>query len=302
MSEELTEYATGWVDDQEAVTEVVQGLPWSNFGATDAGAVSFDEIPDHVYGWKDYQEITGQPWPIFNQQNYGTCVSFGTASAMLYTQVGEIKRGDKEQVKVPSMEVVYSGSRVEVGGGRIRGDGSVGAWAAKWVNQWGIVPQGIHGQHDLTKYDGARARKWGAPGAGCPNDLEPVAKQNPVGAVTLVTSFEDACIALSQGFGINVCSNQGFRMSRDSEGFCTAAGSWSHSMAFIGYRKGKRPGLFVVNSWGGNSTTGPAPEGGPASGWWVEAKVADNMLRARDSFAYSKFTGFPKNQSIDWIV
>ena len=34
----------------------------------------------------------------------------------------------------------------------------------------------------------------------------------------------------------------------------------------------------------------------------LEAKVADNMLRARDSFAYSKFTGFPKNQSIDWIV
>ena len=126
MSEELTEYTTGWVDDQEAVTEVVQDLPWSNFGATDAGAVSFDEIPDHVYGWKEYEEIAGKPWPIFNQGNVGTCVSFGTSAAMLFTQISEIKRGDHEQPRTPSMEVIYAGSRVEVGGGRIRGDGSVG--------------------------------------------------------------------------------------------------------------------------------------------------------------------------------
>ena len=40
-----------------------------------------------------------------------------------------------------SPEVIYGGSRVEIGGGRIRGDGSIGAWAARWVRDYGVVPR-----------------------------------------------------------------------------------------------------------------------------------------------------------------
>ena len=296
----MNEYEMGWVDNQEWVEEVVGTLPWRNFGATQAGADTLADIPSEVLGWKHYEQLTGQKWPMLNQGSVGSCVSFGTTQALLYTMSCEIVAGDAETVRIPSMEVIYAGSRVEVGGGRMRGDGSCGAWAADWVRRWGVVPQDVYGDIDLTSYDPARAKRWG--NSGCPESLESVAKINPIGATTLVTSFDDACLSLASGYGINVCSSQGFGMTRDSDGYCRTSGSWAHSMAFIGYRKGgKRPGLFVVNSWGGNSTTGPTPDDAPASGWWVDASVADSMLRGKDSFCYSKFTGFP-SRKIDWRI
>lgn len=301
MSEEITEYATGWVNDPEAVAEFVAELPWKNFATTEAAGLTFGELPEVFLGFKHYEEVTGQPWPVWNQGSYGTCVAHGEGKKIVYTAACEIKRGDKEQIKMPSRDVIYAGSRVEVGGGRYRSDGSNGAWAAKWINKWGVVPAEKFGEHDLTEYSGARSRKWGAPGAGVPSELEAEAKKHPMGACTLVTNFEDACVALFQGYGINVCSDRGFRMTRDSEGFCSPSGTWNHSMSFIGFRKGKRPGLLLDNSWGATSTGGPRPDGIPPSSWWVDASVCNYMLGQKDSFTGSNFDGFPLNL-IDWLI
>jgi hypothetical protein len=289
-------YTMGWVDEPAQVEAVVSTLPFQSFGETPAGKhTDLDQIPEQVWGWDLYKLATGSQWPVVDQKSVGSCVSFGTANAILYTQCAEVVGGDPEEVLMPCQEVIYGGSRYEVNGGRVpfRGDGSVGAWAAKFVNQWGVLPRGIYGSYDLTTYSETRCRQYGA--SGVPAELETLAKKNPVQDITLVTSFDDACLALANGMGISVCSNRGFRIRRDSEGFATPSGSWAHCMAFIGYRRtGKRPGLFCVNSWGPNAHTGPTvtPDA-PVSGFMVDADVAERMLQAKDSWAFSKFQGFP---------
>lgn len=287
----------GWVDDPDAVGEIVSSLEIQSFGSTPAADIRFQDIPDHVHGWELYRSATGQNWPELSQGDIGSCVSFGTTQALLFSMSAEYMAGQRERVTMACMEAIYGGSRVEVGGGKIRGDGSIGAWAAKWIKDWGIIPQNVFGEYDLTKYSVDRCREWGSKGV--PDILEPIAKEHPIKDFVPVMTFENACKALASGYGINVCSNQGFKMERDTEGFCGPEGRWGHSMAFVGYCKGKRPGLFIVNSWGSNTTKGPTPGGFPKSGWWVDASVADRMLRGGDSFAYADVKGFPIKR-IDW--
>ena len=299
MADEIQEF--GWIDDPDAVEAVVTGLPMPTWRDTPASGVDEASLPDEVLGWQAWQKASGTAWPELSQGSVGSCVSFGTSHAIMLTAACEVLAGDPEETRIPSMEVIYAGSRVEVGGGKLTGDGSIGAWAAEFVRRWGVVPQGVHGSYDLSKYDQKRCREWGR--IGVPAALEDVAKKHPVGNCTLITSFSDAVSAIGQGYGIQVASNRGFRLVRDSEGYAAPSGKWGHSMSFIGYRKsGKRPGLFIVNSWGFNSTTGPKSHpDAPASGWWVDAEVADSMLKQRDSFAFSKFTGFPP-RSINWLI
>src|SRR5437763_1529398 len=83
---------------------------------------------------------------------------------------GPIASWAAEEYRDLAQEVIYGGSRVEVGGGRLRGDGSVGAWAAKFVHDYGVVPRGVHGRYDLSRYDERRCREYGA--RGVPGDLE----------------------------------------------------------------------------------------------------------------------------------
>ena len=292
----------GWVDDPSAVDAVLESLPNPVWSTTPASATDPATQPEEVLGWRIWEQAAGTPWPELNQGQVGSCVSFGTTHAVMFSMASEIINGDREIVRVPAPEPIYGGSRVEVNNGRapFRGDGSVGAWAAKWVRTWGIVAQDKYPSVDLSSYSESRAREWGS--RGVPTEIETIAKQHPIGDTTLITSFSDACSALASGYGISVCSNRGFSMRRDEDGFCKPSGSWGHCMSFIGMRRtGKRPGLFIVNSWGFSSTTGPKSHpDAPASGWWVDADTADQMLKSRDSWAFSKFAGFPQRDQLDW--
>lgn len=285
----------GWVDDPEQVELVQAQMPYQSFGETEAGqAVSFDAIPDELWGWELYKLAThGQPWPNTNQGSVGSCVSFGTANAIRFTMAAEIVEGDPEEVRQPCEEVIYGGSRVEIGGGRLRGDGSIGAWAAQWAVRYGVVARGVYGEYDLTTYSETRCRNFGS--KGIPTILEDEAKKNPILEVVKITTFKDACVALASGYGIATCSNRGFRMARDAEGFCSPSGSWAHCEAFISYRKGgKRPGLFLQNSWGPNAHSGPTVKpDAPRGGFMVDADVAERMLAYGDSWAFKLFKGYP---------
>lgn len=161
-------------------------------------------------------------------------------------------------------EVTYAGSRVEVGGGRLRGgDGSVGAWAAQFVQKYGVVSREVHGQYDLTKYSESRARSWG--NSGVPDDLELVARQHSVRDITLVKTWADAKRALSQGYGIAICSDQGFAMQRDSRGVAAPKGRWAHCMCLDGYHIDESGNEFghIENSWGGEYPYRPCGLGHP---------------------------------------
>ena len=287
MSEQLDElqviesiYKPGWVDDPVEVVEIVSQLPHPLFSGTPAGEAA-DE-PDHVYGWKLYERVNGKPWPSGSQGSVGSCVSWGTVAAVELTMCSEIVAGQPEEYKPLAQEAVYALSRVEIGKRRIRSDGSVGAWAAQAVRDYGVIARGVYGSIDLTQYSAARCKDWGW--AGLPDELEPVAKKTPVKEFSLVRTAQDCRRALANGYGVSVCSNQGFRLARGADGYCEPRGTWAHCMAIIGYQKKPRDGFFIMNSWGSSVYSGPTGAGdGPAGGFWADSHVVERMLAQGDS-------------------
>jgi hypothetical protein len=295
-------FHTGWVDQPDTVQAIAAQLPFKVFGDTPAGQ-SVEELPKSAYLWQIHEQLMARPPPCKNQNPIGSCVSFGTNTAIERTMVSEISRGKQPfQFKHIAEEVTYGGSRVEVGGGRISGDGSVGAWAAQFVQKYGVVPREKIGSYDLSVYDPTRCRAWGR--TGVPDDLEQFARQHPVKEITRVASWEEFKRAIANGFGVAICSNVGFTMQRDSRGVCRPSGSWAHCMAGDGYHvdtDGKEYG-HIENSWGPNAHTGPVGWGNPTTaGFWAESRVIDRMLKQGDSWAFSAVKGFPARK-LDWLI
>lgn len=293
----------GWHRDDDQISANLDPERTVQFVQTPAGrAVMADD--EDVLLYRAVRKAAGLPpdeYPNVNQGSVGSCVGAGNKHCVDALQAVQIGNGARFDWKPVSLEVIYAGSRVEIGGGRIRGDGSVGAWAAKWLKDYGVVPMEQVGEYDLTSYSASRARSWGR--TGVPDDLEPAARQHPVKGTALVKSWQDVDRAIRQGYPVSVCSNQGFTMDRDREGFCSRQGTWNHCMAIIGVKGGRRPGGFVLNSWGDKAHTGPRyPDDAPPAGFWADADVIDRMVRQGDSFALSDAVGFPSRKLPDWFV
>lgn len=285
----------GWHPNARWTEEIVATLPHPVFG------LAADHLKDSGKGkvvllHKSVEKVTKKPFPV-NHQTIGDCVSHGWAlgvDVLKCVQI-DLEQQPQEWNNLTATEVIYAGSRVEIGGGRLgNGDGSLGAWAAKWVTEYGVIARGVYGSIDLSTYDGNRAKKWGARGAGVPDDLEPIAKQFPVRTVSLVTTYEQARDSIANGYPVPVCSMQGFSSTRDSEGFAKPQGQWAHCMLFMAVDDShRRPGLLCMNSWGPNWISGPTRHDQPPGSFWVDADVCNRMLRGQDSFAISNFAGYP---------
>lgn len=280
----------GWHHDPEKVAAIQSTLPQPVWGGTPAASLS--DYPKEIFGWRLWKEATGTEWPVLNQGQVGSCCSFGASHAVMYSQAAEAVMGDEETPLIPCMEFIYGVSRVQVGGGQLgRGDGSLGVWVAKAVRDYGILEQAQHGQYDCRKYDQNRCRDWGS--SGPPQELLSEARDNKVGAITQMRSFDDCVQALAQGYGVNLCSQQGFSSTRDGQGFADPKGTWSHSMAAIAYRL-DRPGLFICNSWGtAYFSGGRYPDDMPLQGFWADKSVVERMLDCGDSWSHSNVDGFP---------
>jgi hypothetical protein len=251
-------YAQGWVDDQPAVWETVRaieatGVP-AMFAAAAPGLLTGDDDAP-IFLWKAEEKILGKMLKSWNQKGVGACVGFGNGRAGQDVLLWEIAAGEPEEWPGAeiSPEVIYGGSRVEVGGGRIGGDGSVGAWAAKWVKDWGLVPRGVYGSLDLTEYSESTCRKLGS--QGIPSDVEDLAKIHPVTGIAMVKTGAEYWAALGGGKPVAICSNRGFTTTL-KRGFCSPSGTWNHCMEgrgrFTHPTKGKC--AVIQNSWDGYST------------------------------------------------
>lgn len=293
------QFGQGWVNDPEQVQAVLGTLPIKAFAATPAGQQQ--ELPQAVYLWKAYEKLFARPPPVKNQGQVGSCVSFGTNTAIERTLAAEIVAGQRFDWTRFVEEATYGGSRVEIGGGRIRGEGSVGAWAAKFVTQYGCVPRQKYDQQDLSTYSESLCRNWGR--SGVPDWAETVARKFPVKETTIVRSWDEAKKALANGYAIAVCSNQGFSRRRDDNGVSRPSGSWAHCMALDGYHiEGNREYGHIENSWGSDWISGPVGWGNPGpGGFWAESDVIQRMLRQEDSWAFSGATGFVKKRP-DWFI
>jgi len=147
-----------------------------------------------------------------------------------------------------------------------------------------------------------QCRSWG--NSGSPSDLKPEIKKYPVGSTSQIKSWDDVKKALSQGYGIAVCSDQGFTMQRDSEGKCRPSGSWAHCMCIDGYHtdeQGREWG-HIENSWGANAHTGPVGWGNPnTAGFWTDSGTINRMVGQGDTWAFSVVKGFPSSKPLDWV-
>lgn len=313
----------GWQPDGQAADKDAATTAWRTFGDTPAGQVAAADLPQQVFLWQAETRLTGQPTPLKDQNPTGSCVGFGTTTAIERTLAADIvsRKGDPSEFTHFSEEVTYAGSKVQgaksLGASVSRSDGSAGVFAKAWVTTvGGMVPKAKYGSLDLTNYDPTRARSWNL--SGCPADLIPTAKKYPVKSAAKVTSWKDAKSALASGYGVACCATWSYARVRDANGVAAPTREgWNHCMAIDGYivdASGKEYG-HVENSWSnlpdprGNRTgqsyhTGPVGWGSPTTaGFWAASDSLDRALKQGDSFAYSGATGFPaKKLPLDWFV
>lgn len=293
----------GYVPDHDANEEFVASLPHPTMATAGSDLVSddrtvtlYEPLLKCMPGWKR------------GAQGIGSCVGWGWSLGVdILAAVEVVLKREPESFGGRTLEAsVYAFSRVEARGVKRAGrsDGSYGGAAAKAVRDWGTLHYGVdYGGERFDDYSANREKSWGD--TGVPDKLEPFAKQRRVGDVTLVENFEQAAKAIQNGYPIPVCSGQGFTMKRDSDGFCKASGSWSHCMLLAGVRF-DRPGLLCFNSWG-NSNSGPRypdtmPDSIAACSFWIDASTIDRMLRGRDSYAISGYSGFPPRRLEQWFA
>jgi hypothetical protein len=297
--------AMGWVNDPDAVAAVRSALPAGErfFGDTPAGKALHGNDGTVLLSDK-VKQVLGRHLPARDQGQVGCCVSFGTGTAVDYLQLCQMAEGAALEFKAACNEAIYGGSRKQIGGGRIRGDGSVTAWAGDWVKRYGVVPREKIGQYDLTAYSEGRARSWGQ--SGCPADLEPVARESPVKGIAFARTADEVAKAVRQRYTVAVGSQVGFGAvgpyHRDKDGFLKANGSWGHCQAILGVRDDSRRGFLIVNSWGPNWVDGPT--GGydlPDGSYWVDWATVDRMAAEGDCVVFSDATGWPARK-IDWFA
>jgi hypothetical protein len=310
-------YSFGWHEDKEAADEFAKTLPFPEFADTPAGKAALGDMASSQL-WKDVEKCwkgsrynTGQPYPNVNQKSVGCCVGCATKHTLdVLVAVQVMMKTGPGEWRPFSVEAIYAAGRVDIGKGRIRGDGSIGGWSSAAANTVGNLPMdefAAEGE-DLRVFSPMKAREWG--NRGVPAKLHAERAKYKVGTVTRVRSWEDCKKALAQDYPIVLCSNQGFEgrkdrmghLVRDKDGFLAPGGSWPHAMALIGHKTGAREGGYILNSWGDEINVGPKGEGDPPSaGFWADASVINRMCQSGDCWAYSHFPGFPARK-LKWRV
>jgi hypothetical protein len=276
---------TGWLHSPEEVEAVLSTMPRPLF-AEAAPEIEGSGENKTTLLYKAWKDVIGRYFP-YPAQTIGCCVGRGFSEGIDLLECVEIAVGKEAEVFTPtSHEAVYGMARVDVGGQRgSYEDGAVGAWAAKAVTLIGTVSQDVVGP-----YSDRLAKQWGAEGV--PDEVKTRAAQHKVRTSSLVRTYAELEDALANGYPVTVCSDQGFSLQRDQQGFCRPEGRWMHCMVFVGVRT-DRPGALTLQSWGMSVPSGPLDLDQPPNSFWADRQVVEHMLSMRDSWALSRFAGYP---------
>lgn len=235
--------------------------------------------------WDDARKVTGDALAAHNQQR-GTCVSHGWSSGIDYLQCSHIANGERQWSYTPVSHALIYGASRERGGFLGDEDGSTGAWAAEAFQGDGNVSNQEARDSDT---DDTLAVSWGR--TGVPRDWKVKAREHLGIECKLVTGLDEAKAAMMARHPVAVCSNQGFTMTRDRDGFCSPQGTWPHCMLMFGYRA-DRDAYALLQSWGPNVPDGPTTLGQPDCSFWVASRTIASMLKMADSFAIVDFKGW----------
>lgn len=259
-------------------------------------------------------------WPFgeflpAQRQPRGTCVARGGSGALNVLQCIQIVMGARLEFKPVSHSAAYGDVR-EMGGIRGNSDGAVGSHMAMCFKKWGAVTQQEAGEPIGRDgyYSDDLAVKWGAGSGGkwTPSQIRELGRDNIVKEASPVTSLDTYFDAIASGSVCTVASNQGFTMTRGSEGVCRASGSWAHQMWGCGVVvlptaadipfTGTRIVIPIAQSWGQNVPDGPLlwPGHFPDYVFGAEAETFARMLSAGDSMIISGFDGWLAPGPLPW--
>ena len=232
------------------------------------------------------------------RQTTGDCVSHAVRNAIDITRSVEIDQGELESfITRGATEAIY-GSRGHVG------QGMHCSKAARFVHaNGGILLRQKYPTLflEFSVYDSEIGIKWGR--RGVPDNVKEEAKKHQVKTVSLVATVEEARDALSNGYALAVCSNQGFSSQRNKYGIAKPSGTWHHAMCWCACddtREIHNETLFLVaNSWG-LWNSGPKRHEQPDGSFWIREKVARSMLGQRGAWAFSNVDGFPARTLPDY--
>lgn len=283
----------GLATNHDEIARVIAAdLPPFEVTGPDGLPVVRDNSRSTVLLWQAAQRVNGGHLPHLIQE-IGDCVSFGAANAVRYLLLVQIDRDPgASEFRDPFPPYIYGISRVQIGGGRVgNSDGSIGAWAAKGVQEYGIVASNDPG---VPAYSGSIARQWGRQGP--PRDLIALGKQRLVRTVANVKTAAEVRDAICNGYPVTIASDFGSKRMIPQDGRIVAKRDgtrWMHQMCVIGYDgSGAKPYWYVLNSW--EPSMHPAPlNNEPPGGFWIEESTMQYIAAQGDSWAFSQFDGFP---------
>ncbi len=275
----------GWIDapERHELAGEFQRFETAAPGLMLAGAPTGD-----ILLYKALKEVNGGGYPDYPAQTIGDCVGHGHGHGNdLLQTVESALGGETTQVfQQTSTEFIYATSR-EVAGILGRQDGSYGSAAVKAMTTIGMVSRPMLG--NSPDYDGNRAKQWGYSGA--PADLKQKAATLRLGSAAIVRTWDELVAALANGYPVTICSNQGFTLVRDANGFCRPQGTWGHCM-MIGGLRFDIPGACIFQSWGSLTPSGPTALDQPSYSFWADRATIERILAQGDSWAISAAPAF----------
>ena len=277
---------SGWHDSPEYRGEAKLSFGYFNLGQV-MGAEPFTERPRKIDLTKYLAKCYGPDWEL-QQSSCGSCVAHGYSLAVDILEAIDHVDNQAELPPRTAPEPIYWSSRGDIGGNRLGGQGSVGAWAAEAVKRIGVVPHGVYPSGDFTKYDASRCCS-GKSRQLLAADLKDVAKKHTVKTYAKVTTWDELIDALGSGYPCPIASNQGFAKNRDANGISEASGHWGHCMCVIGYDLDIDCAL-IANSWGKYFSGSSLHQ----ACFFARRPVVERLLRADDTFSLSEIEGWPK--------
>ena len=285
--------------EDESTAQIVGSLPEFQIVGDNGEVIVQDNSKANVRLWDAVIAVNGQHLPNVPQQ-VGDCVSWAYCHGAEFLICIEMKTGP------PGLEFhrlfppyTYGLSRVQIGRGKIRGDGSCMAWAVAAGRDFGVLRSDADG---VPAYSGTIARQWGKEGP--PRDLIEAAKMYRIGDSSPVRSADAVRDAICNLYPVPFGAGRiGFDRVAVKYGRLVASppqGSWAHAQCVIGYDgSGAEPLFCVLNSWGPLAAGKSPLQGEPPGSYWITEKEMDFIARQGDAFAISGFAGF-KARKIDF--
>jgi hypothetical protein len=291
----ISNFIDGWLESKvsDAVTQLnkspfhYQSLPIQGNPPPEKGRIALYDLSRKVLG-KDVDNVI---------QLIGDCVGVSSEHCCEYVQFASILNGTLDEFKYIFPPYNYGISRCQIGNewGSYQ-DGSVAAWTAAGVVQFGCVTKDANG---VPAYTASVARDYGAKGP--PQSMIDMGKIHLIKSTAAIKTKDDLIASLWNGYPVQMASSIGYSMTADSPtGFMIQNATWNHSMTVIAVTYGM-PGIpdhgIILNNWGDChgqlvdlvDNTIQLPVG------VIRAHLDDIMkaISAGDTFAYSDLDGFP---------